>query len=270
MIIIASKRKKEENILKKYPNAIIADVTSQAKDGLVKLSPFYPYGDIPVPFSKGYTAACVEGIWQGLKVFEKEDIDICMFSNNTMKNIKRTVRKHGRVLGHRKGVGGTEILSYVEAKHKIYIPAYTNGMLGEQIVDEDLEQFALGAPQNKRNEVLALTVPNACAGCGPVFEIVVDAQGVEKVVEAIVVFSFAFGVLPQRAFGRDVTNEPRAEQIMRKQDVVARFEVEPVAGNGRSHARKRVVGGEQLGVALSVEVQYAPYVLCGDHRRVSE
>ena len=124
MIIIESKRKKIENTLKKYPDAVVADVTSQAKDGLVRLSPFYPHGDIPVPFSDGYTAACVEGVWQGLKVFEDEDIDISMFSNDTMKNIKRTVRKHGRVLGHRKGVLGTEILGYMEAKHQIYIPTY--------------------------------------------------------------------------------------------------------------------------------------------------
>lgn len=124
MIIIESKRKKIENILKKYPDAVVADVTSQAKDGLVRLSPFYPHGDIPVPFSEGYTAACVEGVWQGLKVFEDEDIDISMFSNDTMKNIKRTVRKHGCVLGHRKGVYGTEILGYMEAKHQIYIPTY--------------------------------------------------------------------------------------------------------------------------------------------------
>ena len=124
MIIIESKRKKIENILKKHPNAIIADVTSQSKDGLVRLSPFYPHGNIPVPFSEGYTSTCVEGIWQGLKVFENEDIDISMFLNDTMKGIKRTVRKHGRVLGHRKGVHGTEILGYVEAKHQIYIPAY--------------------------------------------------------------------------------------------------------------------------------------------------
>lgn len=124
MITIESIRKKSENILKKYPGSIIADVTSQAKDGLVRLSPFYPHGGIPVPFSEGYTATCVEGIWQGLKVFENEDIDISMFLNDTMKGIKRTVRKHGRVLGHRKGVHGTEILGYVEAKHQIYIPAY--------------------------------------------------------------------------------------------------------------------------------------------------
>lgn len=124
MITIASKRSKIENLLKKYSNAIIADVTSKATDGLVRLSPFYPHGDIPVPFSEGYTAACVEGVWQGLKVFEGEDIDISMFRNDTMKDIKRTVRKHGRVLGHRKGVYGKEILGYVEAKHQIYIPTY--------------------------------------------------------------------------------------------------------------------------------------------------
>ena len=55
MIIIESKRKKRENILKQHPNAIIADVTSHATDDLVKLSPFYPHRDIPVPFSEGVT-----------------------------------------------------------------------------------------------------------------------------------------------------------------------------------------------------------------------
>lgn len=87
MIVIESKRRKRENILKKYPDAVIADVTSQATDGLVKLSPFYPHGGIPVPFSEGYTAMCVEGIWQGLKVFESADVDVNMFANGTMKNI---------------------------------------------------------------------------------------------------------------------------------------------------------------------------------------
>ena len=50
MIIIESKRKKIENILKKYSEAVIADVTSKAQDGLVKMSPFYPHGYIPVSF----------------------------------------------------------------------------------------------------------------------------------------------------------------------------------------------------------------------------
>lgn len=124
MIIIESKRKKPATILKKYPDAILADVTSSAKDGLVKLSPFYPHYGIPVPFSEGYTATCVEAIWQGLKVFESCDVDIEMFKNDTMKNIKRTVRRFGKPLGHRKGVNGTELLGYIEARKQIYIPTY--------------------------------------------------------------------------------------------------------------------------------------------------
>lgn len=124
MILIDSKRRKRENILKKYPDAVIADVTSQATDSLVKLSPFYPHGGIPVPFSEGYTAMCVEAIWQGLKVFESADVDVNMFANDTMKNIKRTVRRFGKPLGHRKGVNGTELLGYIEARKQIYLPAY--------------------------------------------------------------------------------------------------------------------------------------------------
>lgn len=124
MIIIESKRAKAENIRKRYPGAVVCDVTSRAKDGLVKLSPFYPHGDIPIPFSEGLTATCVEAVWQGLKVFEHADIDTAMFKNATMKNIKRTVRRFGKPLGHRKGVHGTELLGYLEARKEIYIPTY--------------------------------------------------------------------------------------------------------------------------------------------------
>lgn len=124
MIIIENKRKKPENILKVYPDAIIIDVTSKAEGDWVKLSPFYPHGGIPVPFSEGFTASCVEAIWQGLKVFELYDVDTTLFGNKTMKNMKRTVRKFGKPLGHRKGVHGTELLGYIEARKQIYIPTY--------------------------------------------------------------------------------------------------------------------------------------------------
>lgn len=124
MIVVESKRKKPENILKLYPGAVLADVTSRATDDLQKLSPFYPHGDIPVPFSPGVTAMCVEAVWQGLKVFEGADVDVEMFRNGTMKNIKRTVRRFGKPLGHRKGVDGVELLDYIEARKQIYIPTY--------------------------------------------------------------------------------------------------------------------------------------------------
>ena len=124
MIYIESKKRKLENIIKKYPNAIILDITSKASEALVRLSPFYPYGDIPVPFSDGVFASSVEAVWQGLKVFEHEGIDVSVFSNSTMEGVKRTIRKHGNILGHQKGVNSNEILDYKTAKHQIYIPTY--------------------------------------------------------------------------------------------------------------------------------------------------
>lgn len=96
MIYIENKKKKEKTLTAKYPNAKIVDVTSKATTALMKLSPFYPHGNIPIPFTENRTAESVEGIWQGLKVFEKADIDETNFSNKTMKDIKRTVRKYGK------------------------------------------------------------------------------------------------------------------------------------------------------------------------------
>lgn len=122
-IVIKSRRCKVENILKAIPDAVVVDVTSKGEEPWQKLSPFYPHGGIPVPFSQA-TAMCVEGVWQGLKVFEHEGIDRATFRNGTMKNIKRTVRTHGRCLGHQKGVTGTELLDYITARKEIYVPTY--------------------------------------------------------------------------------------------------------------------------------------------------
>ena len=124
MIIIESKRKKPEALKEQYPDAMIIDVTSHAVDEFVMFSPFYPIGGVPVPFTEGLVAVSVEGIWQGLKVFEDADIDTSFFSKREMKNFKRTTRKYGICLGHRKGVHGEELLGYIEARKKIYLPCY--------------------------------------------------------------------------------------------------------------------------------------------------
>lgn len=124
-IEIKNKRCKKENILKEFPDAVIIDVTSKGEGDWQKLSPFYPHGGIPVPFSEGITSASVEGIWQGLKVFESgADVDRTCFWNTTMKGLKRTVRTNGRCRGHRKGVRGSELLEYIEARKQIYVPSY--------------------------------------------------------------------------------------------------------------------------------------------------
>lgn len=125
MIFIENKKRKLENIQKEFPNADILDVTSTSKLRYAQLlSPFYPHRNIPIPFSDGYYATCVEAIWQGLKVFEGCDIDINTFENDTMIGIKRTVKRFGKPLGHRKGIYGTELLNYFDARMQIYLPTY--------------------------------------------------------------------------------------------------------------------------------------------------
>ena len=125
MIFIENKKRKIENIQKQYPNAVILDLTSSSPKRYSQiLSPFYPHGNIPIPFSPGMYATCVEAIWQGLKVFESQDVDMNTFKNDTMKGLKRTVRKFGKPLGHRKGVFGTELLDYFNARLLIYLPSY--------------------------------------------------------------------------------------------------------------------------------------------------
>lgn len=128
MLIVKNKRCSVDKLKKEYPGCIIIDVTSKGDGEWKKLSPFFPHGQIPVPFSDGVFAMSVEGIWQGLKVFENIGVDRDSFKNNTMKNIKRTCRKYGKCLGHRKGVWGTELLSYIDARKQIYVPSY-NWML---------------------------------------------------------------------------------------------------------------------------------------------
>ena len=123
MIVVESKRKKMETLEKEYPGAMIIDVTSHADNEFVQFSPFYPHGGIPVPFTDDI-AVSVEGIWQGLKVFEDADVDTSFFSKRDMKNLKRTVRKYGPCLGHRKGVHGEELLGYLTARKLIYLPSY--------------------------------------------------------------------------------------------------------------------------------------------------
>lgn len=124
MIVVAHKSRMKASILKKYPDAIIIDLTSKAENEFVQFSPFFAHGNIPIPFSEGYFGKSVEGIWQGLKVFESENIDVAKFEVENMKGLKRTVKKYGKCLGHRKGLEGTELLGYIEARKEIYLPLY--------------------------------------------------------------------------------------------------------------------------------------------------
>ena len=123
-IVIETKQQNEKNLREKYPDAIIADMTIEAKDSLRRLSPLYPHGGIPIPNSGYVTASCVETIWQGLKVFENEDVDKSRFIRGNPKDLKHSSKKCGRLLGHRYGINGLGILNYADAQRRILVPTY--------------------------------------------------------------------------------------------------------------------------------------------------
>ncbi|TNE49944.1 MAG: hypothetical protein EP343_10465 [Deltaproteobacteria bacterium] len=120
---VSHKSRQPASLEKHFPGATVLDLTSKASEPWVKFSPFYPHGNIPVPFSNATTES-VEGMWQGLKVFESEDVDVSKFMITNMKGLKRTVRRFGQVLGHRKGVEGETLLPYGEARYMLYLPTY--------------------------------------------------------------------------------------------------------------------------------------------------
>lgn len=125
MIYVVNKKRKLEKVKEDFPNAAILDITSTSNMRYAQiLSPFYPHMNIPIPFTERLTATCVEAVWQGLKVFDGADIDFATFRNDTMRNLKRTIRKYGMPKGHRKGVYGKELLGYFEARMLIYLPTY--------------------------------------------------------------------------------------------------------------------------------------------------
>jgi len=131
-------------LAKKHPGAHVVDLTSKAPEPWIRFSPFFPHGGIPVPFTPGRTAASVEGIWQGLKVFESTDVDEATLANERMRGLKRTVRRFGPCLGHRRGLHGADLLGYVEARWVIYLPTY-RWLLSERLADEVAELRALEA-----------------------------------------------------------------------------------------------------------------------------
>lgn len=123
-LVVDSRRRSAATLEREHPGALVLDVTSKGGEPWVAFSPFYPHGDIPVPFSPGVTSRTVEGIWQALKVFASADVDPSKLEVSTMKGIKRTVRRNGPVRGHRDGLAGDRLLSYVEARRRIYLPSY--------------------------------------------------------------------------------------------------------------------------------------------------
>jgi hypothetical protein len=144
-ITVESRKKQAATLARLWPGATIIDLTSKGEEPWVRFSPFYPHGGIPIPNSSA-TAASVEGLWQGLKVFEKEDIDPKKWSITTMSGIKRSGKSRGQVLGHRLGIESETLLGYLDARRQIYLPAYR--WVLENRLQEEVKQLRAIAESN--------------------------------------------------------------------------------------------------------------------------
>jgi hypothetical protein len=142
-IHVASARRGDASLRKEFPNATIVNVTSRGALPWQRFSPFFPHGGVPVPFTPGVTSASVEGIWQGLKVFERAGVDKKKLDVTTMKGLKRSVRSNGHCLGHARGFASKELVPYLDARRQIFLPAY-RWVLEHRVADlvEDLRKIA--------------------------------------------------------------------------------------------------------------------------------
>ncbi|MGE0491047.1 MAG: hypothetical protein AB7S38_17700 [Vulcanimicrobiota bacterium] len=138
---LASRRLALTTIEARYPGAMVLDLTSRGPDPWVRFSPFFPHGNIPVPDGSGRLAASVEGIWQGLKVFESAGVDESKFEVESMRGLKRTLRRLGPCRAHL--VNG-RLLGYREARYALYLPAY-RWVLDHRLAPELAELARLAA-----------------------------------------------------------------------------------------------------------------------------
>jgi len=122
------------DVTKLPAGAVSWDVSSRARPPLVKLSPFYPHGLIPVPGMTGCFSDSVEGIWQGLKVIDGK-IDESYFSGKGRK-------RRGTPEGHK---FGERLLSYIEARRLIYVQSYE--YMWSMCVGEDIRRFLFDRAQ---------------------------------------------------------------------------------------------------------------------------
>ena len=125
----------------------VVDVTSRSQSEFVRLSPFYPIGNIPIPclLEGKIKSQTTEAVWQALKLFENEGIKFELFGRKTMTRLKRGETKHsGKLIGHYKGPD--ETFDYGEAHRHIYLPTYTHQLKRSEELIERLRKMAREKP----------------------------------------------------------------------------------------------------------------------------
>lgn len=123
MVIVVKKESRvyEEvanTVRNQYPDAVVLDVT---REGLMrKLDPSFPLGGVKVP-GCDETSLSVLGVWEGLKVFARKDIDPAYFSKERLQGKVRGCKSYGALRGIK---AGEEILSVEDAVGEVFCKTY--------------------------------------------------------------------------------------------------------------------------------------------------
>ncbi len=141
-------RKEILDLHQQYPKAYFYDTSTHAPTArdfhfvsdASEFSPFQQYGNIPVPGMKAVSDS-VEGVWQGLKVINGS-IDRSYFMG---KPRKRRGIPHGHLLGE-------ELLGYIEARKRIFIPTYI--FMIEQCVKQESLNLILERAKRGRHQFI--------------------------------------------------------------------------------------------------------------------
>lgn len=105
---------------KKWAGALVIDPTLGG--AMEKMDPGFPLGRIEVPGWKTWkTSLSVMGMWEGLKVFAKKDVDESYFSDEKKLGKSRGCKSYGKLLGVKIG---DEVMDVDAAVKEVFVKVF--------------------------------------------------------------------------------------------------------------------------------------------------
>eukprot|EP01095_Lingulamoeba_sp_RSL-Kostka_P012761 TRINITY_DN5100_c0_g1_i1.p1 TRINITY_DN5100_c0_g1~~TRINITY_DN5100_c0_g1_i1.p1 ORF type:complete len:357 (-),score=117.82 TRINITY_DN5100_c0_g1_i1:162-1232(-) len=146
-IIIEYKRKNHESIKRIYGNYLMTyDITKGSTSTFSYLSPSYPHKKILIPGTNNKYASSVEGLYEGLKIFENDGIKIkCLINRKSQITKRYETEETGKFIGWRLGIDADEdceiITEEVLARYHLYVKPYLNILKNDPQAQEEINNI---------------------------------------------------------------------------------------------------------------------------------
>jgi len=129
VVAVHSRRHGEAKLKQDYGDDVkIIDVSLLSAEPWNKFHPAFPHQKIPLPTNNNNIfSMSVQGIWEALKVFENQGIDLSPMQNSKMRGLVRDEKKvGGKFLGWQRDIKNPSLplLQEREARKLIFLPAY--------------------------------------------------------------------------------------------------------------------------------------------------